>query len=559
MINKQADKDAAKIAASYINSTQRHVFLTGKAGTGKTTFLKEIVNITHKSAIVAAPTGIAAINAGGVTLHSLFQLPLGIFLPSNRNLDESELEVEIQTPSSIMKNLRLNKIKRRMIQEMELLIIDEVSMLRADMADAIDTVLRTVRRRRNIPFGGVQLLLIGDMQQLPPVVRQKEWNYLNPYYKSMYFFDARAFSENKPVFIELENIYRQQDPVFIRILNNLRDDKLKNEDIEILNKHHYPSLSNEQKEGAVFLTTHNYQADELNFKKLKALPGKSYSFEASVIGDFPDRTYPVEYMLELKEGAQIMFVKNDYSGEQRYFNGKIGKIHSLNQEEIVVEFIDENEFVEIEPYTWENKRYTLNKDTNEIEEKIIGSFEQFPIKLAWAITVHKSQGLTFDKAIIDVSQAFAPGQAYVALSRLRSLDGLMLSQPISQNKLITDKILADFSSQKTNTEQLKTDLKEEAFKYTKDFLLSTYDFEDIVYRLRHHTESYNKQETRSEKQKQKRWIKALLAEIEELKKTGNGFKNQIIKITADKEGANLQYLKERVQAAKAYFESAIKK
>ncbi|MBS4016403.1 MAG: helix-turn-helix domain-containing protein [Candidatus Latescibacteria bacterium] len=560
MIQNQEDIKAAKMAASYINSTQRHVFLTGKAGTGKTTFLKQIVLETHKNAIVAAPTGIAAINAGGVTLHSLFQLPLGIFLPSNRNLNfnEREIETEIQTPASIMKTLRLNKTKRRMLQELELLIIDEVSMLRADMADAIDTVLRSVRRKRNTPFGGVQLLLIGDMQQLPPVVRQHEWSFLSPFYKSMYFFDAAAFADHKPVYIELEKIYRQHDPKFISILNNLRDDVLTDEDKKLLNSHYNPSLTEEQKEGAVFLTTHNRQADELNERKLSALPGKSSFYEAEIIGDFPDRNYPVEFRMELKEGAQIMFVKNDYSGEQRYFNGKIGKIASLSDDGIFVEFADDNDFVELAPYIWENKRYTLNQETQEIEEKIIGSFQQYPIKLAWAITVHKSQGLTFDKAIIDVSQAFAPGQAYVALSRLRSLDGLMLSKPMPESNLKADKALSDFSGQKSDTIMLEQTLRDEAFHYTKSYLLSAYNFEEMAYHFKDHLESYDKDENRSKKQQHKDWASSILQEIIPLRDTAKNFQKQITTIMLNKDLADLQHLQQRVSAANKYFDAALK-
>lgn len=548
------DTNAAAIAASFVNSTDQNIFLTGRAGTGKTTFLKRIVNDTHKNAVVAAPTGIAAINAGGVTLHSLFQLPLGIFVPSNRQINPGELNVEINTPSTVMKHLRLSKPKRRMLQQMELLIIDEVSMLRADMADAIDMVLRTIRRRRNMPFGGVQLLLIGDMQQLPPVVKHREWDYLSPFYNSMYFFDARVFAGNQPVFIELEKIYRQHDVNFIALLNKVRDNRLDTDDIATLNKRYYPELTEEQKKGAVFLTTHNRKADELNTKKLEQLPGKLWRYDAEVDGDFPERNYPVEEQLKLKKAAQIMFVKNDYSGEQRYFNGKIGHIASLCMDEIMVEFPDGSESVVLEAYTWENKRYKLDKSSQEIEEKIIGRFKQYPIRLAWAITIHKSQGLTFEKAIIDLSQAFASGQTYVALSRLTSLEGLMLAKPMPDYSLKADKALSDFVSQTSEITELKSTLKDKAFDYTQRFLLQVFDFGSINYQLNEHLKTYNKEKARSEKQKHKSLAQNALTSVKEMQATALRFQNQIKKLMYQREKDKLAYLKNRVEAAKQYFE-----
>nr|MDA3820866.1 AAA family ATPase [Candidatus Delongbacteria bacterium] len=444
---------------------------------------------------------------------------------------------------TILKNMRVSKQKLRMLQQKELWIIDEVSMLRADMTDAIDLVLRTIRRRRNVPFGGVQLLLIGDMQQLPPVVKHREWDYLGPHYKSMYFFDARVFDQSQPVFIELEKIYRQHDPKFIALLNNVRDNLLNAEDLNLLNKHYHPDLTDEQKNGAVLLTTHNRKADELNTKKLEQLPGKLWRYDAEVSGDFPERNYPVEEQLKLKKGAQIMFVKNDYSGEQRYFNGKIGHIASLSREEIVVEFSDGSEPVVLEPYTWENKRYKLDKSSQEIEEKIIGSFEQYPIRLAWAITIHKSQGLTFDKAIIDLSQAFAPGQAYVALSRLTSLDGLMLAKPMPDYTLKTDKALSDFIRQSGDPEELKGQLKDKAFDYTQRFLLQVFDFGNIIYQLSQHLKTYKKEKGRSEKQKHKDLAQSALESVKEMQNTVIRFQNQIKKLMYHREKDKLAYLK----------------
>ncbi len=553
------DYNAAGIAAGFVNSTDQHIFLTGRAGTGKTTFLKRIVNDTHKNAVVAAPTGIAAINAGGVTLHSLFQLPLGIFIPSNREINPGELDVEINTPSTVMKHQRLSKPKRQLLQQMELLIIDEVSMLRADMADAIDMVLRTVRRRRNIPFGGVQLLLIGDMQQLPPVVKHRDWDYLSPYYKSMYFFDARVFEKNKPVYIELEKIYRQHDAKFIALLNKVRDNLLNSDDIKLLNKYHNHDLTEEQRDGAVYLTTHNRQADELNTKKLNQLSGKMWRYDAEVEGDFPERNYPVEAQLKLKKGAQIMFVKNDYSGEQRYFNGKIGKIASLCMDEIVVEFPDGSDSVMLEPYTWENKRYKLDKSSQEIEEKIIGSFEQYPIRLAWAITIHKSQGLTFEKAIIDLSRTFAPGQAYVALSRLTSLDGLILAKPMPDHSLKADKALSDFVRQTHEKENLKETLKHKAFDYTQRFLLNVFDFGNIIYQLNQHLRTYDKKEERSKKQKHKGLVEKTLNEVKQIQVTAMRFQNQVKKLTYHRRKDDLVFLEKRIRAAKGYFYPMLEK
>jgi len=543
----------AEYAARYINSTQRHVFLTGKAGTGKTTFLRDIVTKTYKNTIVAAPTGIAAINAGGVTLHSLFQLPFGSFLPSNTALKAGDYQSQFHTPNSIMKAVRLNTHKRRMLQELELLIIDEVSMLRADILDAIDHILRVVRRRRSIPFGGVQLLLIGDMMQLPPVVKNNEWDYLRNFYKSVFFFDAKVLTDNPPVYLELEKIYRQTDIQFVNLLNHIRDNCLTDEDMQLLDKFYKPNLSDKQKRGAVSLTTHNRQAEQINREMLNALPGKSFHYKAEVSGDFNEFLYPVEFDLELKVGAQIMFIKNDYSGQQRYFNGKIGEIADLEANSISVKFPETGEVFEIEHYTWENKRYKLNKELGEIEENEIGTFQHYPIKLAWAITVHKSQGLTFDKAIIDVSRAFAPGQVYVALSRLRSLDGLILTTSLPKHGLSIDQSLSAFSKKRQDTESLTDDIRIESFKYLKDYLLNCFDYREFVWTLKDHIETYDKDEKRSAKQKYKSWAESLVPKTTALQETGDKFVTQIKKLTKSIETCDSKLLASRVKAAVDYF------
>ena len=549
----KSESQAADLAARYINSTQKHVFLTGKAGTGKTTFLKEIVKNTHKSAIVAAPTGIAAINAGGVTLHSLFQLPFGSFIPSNQGLQSGDYTEQFHTPSSLMKTVRLNTHKRKMLQELELLIIDEVSMLRADTLDAIDHILKSVRRKRSESFGGVQLLLIGDMMQLPPVVKHAEWEKLHEFYQSQYFFEAKALQTDPPVYLELEKIYRQQDLRFVELLNHLRDNQLTDGDLKLLNTYYSPDLKDEDKHGAVSLCTHNRQADEINRKMLDKLSGKTYTYEAEVKGDFSEHIYPLEYKLELKKGAQVMFVKNDYSGKQRYFNGKIGEIEDCTEDSIIIRFADEEESIEIETYTWENKRYKLNKEIGEIEENQIGTFEHYPIKLAWAITVHKSQGLTFDKAIIDVSRAFAPGQAYVALSRLRSIEGLILTKALPRHMLEPDLALSDFSSRKQKAEELKENIRQEAFRYLKNYLLNAFDFRELVWETKDHADTYDKAENRSSKQKHKEWGESLIQPCEELRETGSKFIKQIQKIMPDEKNCNPEFLSGRVHAAIDYF------
>ena len=343
---------AAAIASKYINSTNCPIFLTGRAGTGKTTFLKEVVKTSHKNTIVAAPTGIAAINAEGVTLHSLFQLPFGCFVPTNQISSSDTISTQVTTPRTLMRDLQLNATKRKMLQELELLIIDEVSMLRADLLDAIDYLLKTIRRKRNLLFGGVQILFIGDLYQLPPVVKDDEWKFLSPHYSSIHFFEAKALQNSHLKYIELSKIYRQTDERFISVLNRLRDNITTKEDIEVLNKYYKPNFKSDNNEGYITLTTHNWKADELNRDALNKLPGDIFLYDAEVKGDFNENIFPIEYTLKLKEGAQVMFIKNDHTGEQRYFNGKIGKVTSIDKEEIIVGFDDGTPPATVDLYTW---------------------------------------------------------------------------------------------------------------------------------------------------------------------------------------------------------------
>ncbi len=542
----------AELASEYVNNTNRNLFLTGKAGTGKTTFLTNIRSHTFKNVVVAAPTGIAAINAGGVTLHSLFHLPFGAFVPENNALP-GEQNGFLNTPQSVLAKLKMNSYKRKMLRELDLLIIDEVSMLRADLLDCIDVILRHVRRRRFDPFGGVQLLLIGDMHQLPPVVKQHEWVHLSAYYKSMFFFDANSLKENPPLFIELEKIYRQSDQDFIDILNRLRNDQLTQQDAEILNGYYRSNFIPEEDEGYVHVTTHNRKAELVNNDKLKSIDGKAHVFEARISGDFPENMYPALVRLELKVGAQVMFIKNDAGEDKRFFNGKIGKVKSISSDELVVECGKEKEEITLQSMEWENIRFTLDKETGNIEEKMIGTFSQMPLRLAWAITVHKSQGLTFEKAILDLSDVFAAGQMYVALSRLRSLDGLVLFSKINLSVLKQDEAVVNFNKQKSPYDYLKENISEDKRKFIEEAVCSAFDFQTLMRELSWHKGSFNKGETRSAKQPYLEWTNKLINGTSEMKTVADKFNLQVRNIMSAPEGY-LEKMKDRIEKACSYFE-----
>ncbi len=468
----------ARLAAQFVNSTARHVFLTGKAGTGKTTFLHQLARSTHKRYVVLAPTGIAALNAKGVTIHSQFLLPFGSFIPERQLPADIPPYGNFHDRDTLSRRHPLNAVRRNVLRDVDLLIIDEVSMLRADLLDAIDHRMRSVRRVYDRSFGGAQLLLIGDLFQLPPVVKEEEWQVLRQWYNSMHFFESRALQEAGYAHIELDKIFRQQDAGFIGILNNLRNNTVTKHDVEILNAHYRANIPKEESEGVITLTTHNRTADEINERALKALPGKAHRFNATVEGDFPQGMYPVLPELELKEGAQVMFIRND--ADKVYFNGKLAKVTGIGREGIEVAMIDDGMPYTLKTETWENKRYVVDAVTKEQQEEVLGTFEQYPVKLAWAITVHKSQGLTFSKAIIDVGSAFAPGQVYVALSRLRALDGLILRTRIDPSVVSTDKDVVAFSERRHAQQPLPEQLKEQQRQYLQAMLGSTFDLGDIL-------------------------------------------------------------------------------
>ena len=542
--------EAAKYTLQFINQTQRSIFLTGKAGTGKTTLLKEIIQSTHKNVVVVAPTGIAALNASGVTIHSMFQLPFGGFIPDNVAPNFSDA-VKFESKSTLVRHFKMSGLKKSVIRNMELLIIDEVSMLRADLLDAMDFMMQSVRKKK-IAFGGVQVLFIGDLLQLPPVIRDEEWKTLRKYYKGKFFFHSHVIQQNPPLYIELSKIFRQTDDVFISILNNLRNNQISQVDIQNLNQYVQPNFDLKANKGYITLTTHNAKADAMNAQALQDLEGKLVKYKPEIVGDFPDKIYPVDATLELKIGAQIMFVKNDLSFDKKYFNGKMGIIKSLSAEEILVHFPEENKTIEVEKYEWQNIRYKVDEMTKEIQEDVLGTFVHYPIKLAWAITVHKSQGLTFDKAALDVSQVFLPGQAYVALSRLRSLNGLILLSPLRMNGISNDQDVMDYALNKASEEHLENAFQQETKNFILFYLKNTFDWSDLAQEWRNHQFSYGEKSENSEKSKHAIWAKKNAETIGELVEPARKFLSQLDKLFAA-ETFDVGYVSERIQAAYDYF------
>ena len=456
-----------QLADDFVRQTNCHVFLTGRAGTGKTTFLHDLRKKAAKRMVVTAPTGVAAINAGGMTLHSFFQLPFGPFIPGDANY---------------LGRHRFSREKINVVKTLDLLVIDEISMVRADLLDGVDHVLRRYRHSV-LPFGGVQLLMIGDLHQLPPVVKEAEWQLLRRYYDSPYFFASRALRETELIPIELRHIYRQSDARFIDLLNRVRDNRLDPASLTELNSRCLPGFTPADDEGYITLCTHNSGADAINQGKLQQLRSKSFQFRAAIEGDFPEHSYPTSARLELKVGAQVMFVRNDASPEKRYFNGRIGRITAISDDSISVRCPEDSGEIEVGQATWENIEYRIDPETLEISQNTVGSFQQFPLKLAWAITIHKSQGLTFERAIVDARAAFAHGQVYVALSRCKTFDGLVLSSPLSAVGVKTDAAVSRFVEETAGNRPSPEKLAAARVRYQQQLLGECFDFQYLRSRL----------------------------------------------------------------------------
>jgi hypothetical protein len=453
-----------QLAHEFVQDTDCNIFLTGKAGTGKTTFLHSFKGKCSKRMIVTAPTGVAAINAGGVTLHSFFQMPFGPFVPGHEGGERNRH--------------KFNKQKIKIIRSLDLLVIDEISMVRADLLDGVDAVLRRYRHSSE-PFGGVQLLMIGDLHQLPPVVKDADWDILREYYDSVYFFSSNALKQTELISVELKHIYRQSDPGFINLLNRVRNNDLDDFSIKELNRRYIPDFTGKDSASYITLCTHNHRANKLNRARLSKLSKKMYRFDAKVEGEFPEYSYPAPALLELKEGAQVMFVRNDQSQDKLYYNGKIGIISHISADTIRVRCPGDSDDISVEQTDWENMQYMVDAKSKEITEKKIGVFRQYPLKLAWAITIHKSQGLTFEKAVIDAQAAFAHGQVYVALSRCKTLEGMVLSTPLSSEAVKTDAVVAAFTRNGENNPPSRQQLEAAQIRYQQRLVLACFDFQTL--------------------------------------------------------------------------------
>ncbi|WP_067146128.1 helix-turn-helix domain-containing protein [Pseudotamlana agarivorans] len=536
-VNKELE-----LAWAFVNNTNRSIFLTGKAGTGKTTFLHRLKRDSLKRMVVVAPTGVAAINAKGVTIHSFFQMPFGPILP----------DADLNASQGF--NRKFSKTKINIIKSMDLLVIDEISMVRADLLDGIDKTLRRYRDRNKV-FGGVQVLMIGDLQQLSPVIKEQEWELLKPHYRNGFFFSSHAYMQCEAISVELKHIYRQENPKFIDILNEIRNNKLSIASAEELNKRYIADFEPKPDAGYISLTTHNRKAEATNQAELDKLDSKIFTYKAEVEGKFPEYAYPNNESLDLKVGAQVMFVKNDSDPSKRYFNGKIGKILYLDKDEVVVHCPDDDFNIEVKPEVWENINYTVDKETKAISEEKIGSYTQMPLRLAWSITIHKSQGLTFDKAIIDAEGAFAHGQTYVALSRCKSLEGLVLKSKIQSNQIISDINVIAFNEKAEQNTPDDAVLEASKKRFQLDLIHEIFDFYGFLYPVSRILDIYYKNKSVVEGN-----IEAIMLPLKDkladFLKVANGFMVQLKQISED-EGLpeTSPLIQERFKKAITYFKT----
>ena len=530
--------DIFDLAFRFITETSENIFLTGKAGTGKTTFLKYLKNNCTKNIVVAAPTGVAAINAGGVTLHSLFQLPFYPFLPTKGNRDE------------LLGKIKYTRQRQQLLLKVELLVIDEISMVRCDVIDAIDAILRSVRRTYDIPFGGVQVLCIGDLYQLPPVAQNHEWSVLQEYYASPFFFDSLAIREQMPLLIELNKIYRQKEDSFVSLLNKVRNNNMSSDDFEDLHLRYNPGFIPDPEEKYITLSSHNKQADQINLQAINRLLAASFTYHAIIENDFAENLYPVEAALVLKEGAQVMFLKND-NVLKRYYNGKIGVVKKLENERVIVE-CDGME-IDVAPETWDNARYVINRVDGKLEQEILGTFSQYPLRLAWAITIHKSQGLTFDKVMIDAGSAFSSGQVYVALSRCTRLEGIILLSKIPASAIYSNDNVVKGQQSLTHRGSLAERFQGARLVYTEQLLENLFGFAEVIssvdmlaYHIRQHADRLDYSATE--------WIQQLKEKVTADKKVGARFGVEVtLHLKTIPEIENNPVLQQRITSAANYF------
>ena len=528
--------NAYELAYEYVQHTNRCIFLTGKAGTGKTTFLRRLKQECSKQMAVVAPTGVAAINAEGVTIHSLFQLPPQLFLPTP------------EARKQLFSEMQMRAQKQRVLRNLELLVIDEVSMVRSDLLDTIDAVLRHIKHQPNHPFGGVQVLVIGDLFQLSPVAREEEWRVLQDYYRGPYFFQAHVFQQLNPVYIELDHVFRQSNIDFVEILNQVRNNTLTSQSLQMLNTRYLPEFkADEQNEYYIVLSTHNRKVDAINQREMDALGGKVYCYSATIKDTFPESMFPMDETLTLKLGARVMFTKNDSSSEKRYYNGKLGVVSHLTDKTITVTCEGE-EPIDVHRETWENIRYTSDAGSEAVQPEVIGTFSHYPLRLAWAITIHKAQGLTFDRVVIDAADAFAAGQVYVALSRCRSLDGIVLLTPIPSHALTNAREVLEFTNQQQEIDTIRLQLPLAQREYLTILLCALYDFRELMgrcYALSQMSKKMNSVQNASDD-----YFPDIIALLEELQGVGERFQQQLRQIVYVGDTERLQ---ERLKASIPYF------